>query len=111
MQFFFTQHFKRQLRRLGKKHPSVKADLVLKIGELQLENEVHIGRSIFKVRIKSADMNKGKSGGFRAYLYLYRRKSLICPLCIYAKADRGSITENELNFHFRAVIVELQNIL
>ena len=67
--------------------------------KLNPENEVSIGKSIYKVRIGSSDMKKGKSGGFRAYVYLYRRKELLVPLCIYAKTEQVLISENELQYH------------
>lgn len=61
------------------------------------------------MRIKSSDMNKGKSGGFRAYIYLYFKKDLLVPLCMYVKADQESITENELKYHFDKTLEELLN--
>lgn len=104
---FFSNHFKHQLKKLQKKYPKIKYDLLDKLKLLNLEKEVSIGRSIYKIRIKSTDQNKGQSGGFRSYIYLYRKQDLLVPLCIYAKNDKESITENELQHHFDQSIQEL----
>lgn len=107
MPVFFSEHFKNQLRKLKRKFPHAKQDLLARLNSLKIENEISIGRSIYKIRIGSCDMKKGKSGGFRAYIYLYFKKNLLVPLCIYAKSDKESLTEGELQYHFGKIIEEL----
>ncbi|MFA6305456.1 MAG: type II toxin-antitoxin system RelE/ParE family toxin [Candidatus Gracilibacteria bacterium] len=107
MKIFFAEHFKNQLRKLKKKYPKVKDDILQKLENLNLKNEVYIGHSIYKLRIKSSDQNKGKSGGFRSYIFLYLKKDLLVPLCIYAKSENESISENELKYHFDNISAEL----
>jgi mRNA-degrading endonuclease RelE of RelBE toxin-antitoxin system len=107
MQILFSEHFKRQLKKLKKKYPNVKEDLLYTLDLFDPVNDVSIGRSIFKIRIPSSDMKKGKSGGFRSYLYLYMKKDLLLPLCIYPKSKTDSITENELKYHFDQSIQSL----
>lgn len=109
MQILFSEHFKKQLKKLKKKYPHVKDDLLNYLKKFDHNNEISIGRSIYKVRIASQDMNKGKSGGFRSYLYVYLKKDLLLPLCIYPKSETGSITENELKYHFDQTIQEILN--
>lgn len=111
MQIFFTEHFKNQLKKLKKKYPHAKEDLLQELDTLDLKNEISIGRSIYKIRIKSTDMQKGKSGGFRSYIYFYVKKDLLVPLCIYTKSERESISENELQYHFDQTIEEIVNLL
>ncbi len=110
MKIFFTEYFKKQLKKLKKKFPNVKNDLLEKLEIFDLNNEVHIGKGIYKIRIKSSDYSKGKSSGFRSYIYLYKRKNLIVPLCIYHKSQKETITESELKFYFDKVIEELLKI-
>ena len=110
MNIFFTKHFKSQLKKLKKKYPHVKEDILAKFKDLDLKKEIHIGRDIFKVRIKSSDLKKGKSGGYRSYIYLYRKKDLLVPLCIYVKGQKESISENELEHCFGKAIVGLLEI-
>jgi len=110
MKIFFSKYFKNQLKKLKKKFPNIKEDLLKNLKEINLSKEIHIGRSIYKVRIKSSDQNKGKSGGFRSYVYLYQNKNLLVPLCIYHKSQRVSITENELKYYFDKTIEPIREI-
>lgn len=111
MSIFFSEHFKKQLKRLKKKYPQVKRDLLKIIEKFNPKNEISIGRSIYKIRIPSMDMHKGKSGGFRAYLYFYVRKDLLLPLCIYAKSEMETLTENQLQHHFDQTIQEVATMI
>lgn len=107
MPIFFSQYFKKQLKRLKKKYPHVKEDFLKIIDSFDPKNEISIGLSIYKIRIPSRDMQKGKFGGFRAYVYIYVRKNLLVPLYIYPKSETESITENELKHHFDQTIKEI----
>lgn len=107
MQLFFSQHFKNQLKRLKQKYPNISQDLLDTIEDFDYKNETSIGRSIYKIRIPCSDMKRGKAGGFRAYMYLYLRRGLLCPLCIYPKSETESITENELEHHFHRTMQEI----
>ena len=107
MPIFFSQYFKKQLKRLKKKYPHVKEDFLKIIDSFDPKHEISIGLSIYKIRILSRDMQKGKSGGFRSYVYIYVRKNLLVPLCIYPKSATESITENELKHHFDQTIKEV----
>jgi mRNA-degrading endonuclease RelE of RelBE toxin-antitoxin system len=107
MNVLFSEHFKRQLKKLKKKYPHVKDDLLNMIDSFNPKNEISIGQSIYKIRIPSSDMQKGKSGGFRSYLYMYIKKNLLLPLCIYPKSETESITESELKYHFDQAMGEI----
>lgn len=107
MKIFFSNHFKRQLKKLIKKFPHAKEDLLEKLAYFDLKNEISIGHSIYKFRVKSRDIAKGKSSGFRVYIFVYVKKDSLVPLCMYAKSDQGMMTENELQYHFDKTIEEL----
>lgn len=107
MQILITEYFSRQARRLKTKFPHLKEDLIKNLKSFVPENEIHIGKSIFKIRIKSQDLNKGKSGGLRSYIYLYRQKNIIIPTCIYFKSEQESMTEKALDFHFKKTLEEI----
>lgn len=111
MKPFFTEYFKKQLRSLKKKYPRVKEDFLRVIDKINLKEEISIGRSIYKIRIGSSDMKKGKSGGFRSYIYLYIKKDLLVPLCIYAKSEKEIVSEGELQYHFDKTIEELVRVI
>ena len=100
MKYLLTEHFKKQIRQLEKRFHNVKNDLQKSLAGLNVEDEVSIGKSIYKVRIKSSDLKTGKSGGFRSYIYLFRKNELLVPLCIYFKGDKENISSEELQYHF-----------
>lgn len=106
MRIYFTKYFRTQLKKLKKKFPNIKGDLLKKLENFDLKKEIYIGRSIYKVRIKSSDQAKGKSGGFRSYIYLFQKKDLLVPLCIYHKSGKETISENELKYYFDRAIEE-----
>jgi hypothetical protein len=100
MKIFFTKFFKAQLKKLKKKFPSVKEDLLSEIENFDLNKQIYIGKSVYKMRIASSDQKRGKSGGFRAYLYFYQVNKLLVPLCIYHKSQKENITSQELKYYF-----------
>ncbi len=111
MNILFSEHFKKQLKKLNKKYPNIKNDLLDTLDMFNLKHEISIGRSIYKIRVASRDMQRGKSGGFRSYLYLYLKKDLLLPLCIYPKSENENITETELKYHFDESIKEIVKLV
>jgi mRNA-degrading endonuclease RelE of RelBE toxin-antitoxin system len=51
--------------------------------------------TVYKVRLQSADMSRGKSGGYRVIYYL-KTADLIVLLAIYAKPRRADISPGEI---------------
>lgn len=107
MKILITQYFLNQSKRLVKKFPHLKEDLIAKLNSFLPENEIHIGKSVYKIRIKSQDLDKGKSGGLRSYIYLYRKKELLVPICIYFKSEHEAIGSKELEFHLQRIVEEI----
>lgn len=101
MKIYFTEYFKKQLKKLKKKFANIKGDLLGALEVLDLEKEIYIGRGIYKIRIRSSDVS--------SYVYLYRKKDLLVPLCIYHKSQKESISDNELKYYFDMAIGELMN--
>ena len=110
---FFARHFKHQLKKLEKKFPHVRDDLlnILEASGNPLKNAVSLGKSIYKLRVGSTDMRKGKSGGFRVYIYFYIQKTLMVPLCMYTKSSTENMSDGELKYHFDQVNQELLQTL
>lgn len=107
MNIYFAEHFKAQLKRLMKKFPHVKEELLRVLEQIDLSREISIGQNVYKIRIGSTDMKKGKSGGFRSYVYFYRKKNLLAPLCIFAKSTQESISDQQLQYHVDKILEEL----
>jgi len=65
----FGPSFKRGIRKLKKRFPSVKKDIALAV-DILLENpELGVlipgGSDVRKLRVRNSDMKRGKSGGYR----------------------------------------------
>jgi hypothetical protein len=77
-------------------------------GDMPKSRQLSKVKKLRKVLILGSGALKiGKAGGFRSYIYLYQRKSLLVPLCVYAKSQTESITENELKHHLDETILEI----
>jgi hypothetical protein len=111
MKSLITPHFFNQAKRLKKRFPNLGDDLEKSLESFKPQNETHIGKSIYKVRINPTSTNKGKSGGLRMYVYLYQIKRLLVPVCIYSKSDRDSISLNELNYHSQITLKQIAESL
>ncbi len=96
MDFLLSKTFSSQLSKLEKKFRSIKKDVFIALTNFNLEHAIHITKGIFKIRINSSDINKGKSGTFRVYIYIKTSKGVIMPLCIYLKSECESISMNEV---------------
>ncbi len=100
IQILFSDEFKARLRALAKRYRSIRKDLQLLIDELQSGNFVGdripgTGYTVFKVRLKNSDIQKGKSAGYRV-IYQLRGNTCIFLILIYSKSDH--VTQNHYNF-------------
>ena len=96
----FTDVFKRQVRDLAKRYRKIKLDLQpifeqLKSGELIGDQVQQTGYTVFKVRVKNSDIQKGKSGGYRMIYCVKTSTSILC-LLIYSKSEEDNITSTEI---------------
>ena len=93
-----THTFVRELKRLAKKHRSIKTD-VYKLGE-QLEENPTMGDEViehcYKIRMAITSKNKGKSGGGRVITYVYVAQETVFLLSIYDKGEQKDISNQEL---------------
>lgn len=105
----FAEHFKKQCKSLTKKHPRVIGDIRTALEVFQKETAQYLGAKLYKIRISSSDIRKGKRGGFRVILLVIEIANILVPITIYAKNDRETISEKELEYHLGAIVLELKN--
>jgi mRNA-degrading endonuclease RelE of RelBE toxin-antitoxin system len=90
-----SPNFIRDLRDLSKSYRHIKSDLQPLIDQL-LQGETPGDRIkgvksiVYKVRLKNSDVQKGKSGGYRALYYLKSQDKIVL-VTIYSKSDRTDI--------------------
>jgi len=89
--------FEKDVKKLKKKFPKIKNDLVDFINELSSNPElgINLGESIFKVRIPNSSIPTGKSGGFRIITY-YKTNDTLYLVTIYSKTEQDSILTDKL---------------
>jgi len=93
MNFEVATEFEKSLKRLSKKYPSLKADYLAFLKELEINP--FMGDEIFpncrKARIAIKSKGKGKSGGGRIIFYFELTEETIILLFIYDKSEMENV--------------------
>lgn len=100
-------HFKRTLKPLSKKFRDLENSI---IAELENFNPIYgtlIDYNIYKIRLTTKSLQRGKSGGFRIYTYVFEVKNVIVPITIYFKSEKENLTIQELKEHAKIINQEL----
>ena len=90
--------FDRQMKRLSKKYPSLKAKYSTLIEELEENPEkgIPMSNNCFKIRLAIASKGRGKSGGARVITHCYIENKTVFLLAIYDKSEQDDISDKEL---------------
>lgn len=93
-----TPHFKREIKKLAKKYPSLKENFARLVENLQQEPQqgIPLGNNCYKIRLAITSKGKGKSGGARVITYLKLADNTIYLLSIYDKSGQESISDSDL---------------
>jgi len=91
--------FERQAKRLIRKYPSLKEEILSLIKKLREEPEqgIALGNQCFKIRIAIASKGKGRSGGGRVITNIIITEKTVYLLSIYDKSEKENLTDRELN--------------
>jgi mRNA-degrading endonuclease RelE of RelBE toxin-antitoxin system len=105
-----TDKFRSEVKKLSKKHASLKEDLIKLQSELLMNPKmgVLIKENTYKIRLAIKSKNRGKSGGARVITYYFEEAEIqdtseLFLLTIYDKAEHSSIDDSILNFLIREV--------
>lgn len=104
---FIAPHFKRQLKPYTKKHRSISKDIAELLENFDKRQCVDLGRGLYKARLKSRDIPRGKSKSFRIIIFFIEAEDILAPIVIYCKSDQKNISKKELNDHLQTVIFEI----
>jgi mRNA-degrading endonuclease RelE of RelBE toxin-antitoxin system len=93
-----TLRFEKELKRLVKKYPSLKAEFRLLVHQINQfpEKGSYLGNHCYKIRLAIASKGKGKSGGSRVITYVYNFKETVYLLTIYDKNEKSDLKATEL---------------
>lgn len=91
--------FQKDTKRLFKKYPSIKTDLLILIESLETNpiQGVSLGNDLYKIRLSITSSGKGKSGGARVITLVKVVREEVFLIALYSKSERDSISKEELN--------------
>jgi len=89
--------FEKDVKKLKKKFPNIKNDLIAFVNELSTNPTlgINLGENIFKVKIPNSSIPTGKSGGFRIITY-YQKDDVLYLVTMYSKTEKDTILTNRL---------------
>ncbi|MGB6036011.1 MAG: type II toxin-antitoxin system RelE/ParE family toxin [Cryomorphaceae bacterium] len=92
-------NFKRELKKLAKKYPSLKEDFAKFLKSLQSvpDQGVSLGNNCYKIRMAIKSKGKGKSGGSRVITYAQVSDNTVFLLSIYDKSEKENISDAHLS--------------
>ena len=94
----YTPDFNHSLKRIAKKHKSIREDILELIDQLEREPRtgIQVRTNLYKIRLNISSSNKGKSGGARVVTYVYNVKETVFLAEIYLKSDIETIDEQAI---------------
>ena len=98
-------NFKRKLKKLAKKYPSLKKEYtdLIEVLEKEPQQGTSLGHNCYKIRLAIASKGKGKSGGARVITNLLIDGKKVYLLSIYDKSEKDTISDNELAILLRFI--------
>lgn len=105
-----VEYFRRRLKKLIKKYKMEGDDFKSLIETLEnnpLEGNAipRFGNKIYKIRMGSSNMKRGKRGGFRIIYYISDR--VVYLLTIYVKAKKEEVSVKEIKDALRELDINL----
>jgi mRNA-degrading endonuclease RelE of RelBE toxin-antitoxin system len=97
--------FKKAAKRLIKKYPSLKAELLALHEVLSTTPAIgtSLGNNAYKIRVSIKSKGKGKSGGARMITYVVTENKEVYLLTIYDKAELDNIDDKTLKSIIKSV--------
>ncbi|HEY3874464.1 MAG TPA: hypothetical protein VGM92_03230 [Candidatus Kapabacteria bacterium] len=93
-----SERFKREVRRLARKYPSLSQDLA-ELNTILLNDPRHgrsLGFGLYKIRLAIRSKNKGKSSGGRVITYFLDNDDTVYLVTIYDKSEIKTIKTERL---------------
>ena len=105
----YTPELKRNLRALAKKYRHIRSDVQpvidqLRAGEVIGDQVPRTRYTIFKVRVRNSDIQKGKRSGYRLIYHLKTPTNVIL-VTIYSKLDQVDVSAEQI----RRILIEFDN--
>lgn len=107
-QAILLPYFVKQIKHLLKKYPDLKETLATTLKIFDKRQSDNLGHNIYKVRLTSGSINKGKSKSLRLIVLLLEVEDFIIPITIYFKGTQTTITTKEINSKLCMILYELR---
>jgi mRNA-degrading endonuclease RelE of RelBE toxin-antitoxin system len=112
-EIYLTQSFQRCIKHLKKKFPRIKDDFSTLFQSLQEDPQIGDpipgwNRKVWKIRISSRDLKRGKSGAFRLIYAWTSGERILYPLFVYFKGEKEDITKAEIEALLKRLFLELE---
>ncbi len=107
MNILITHYFKKQIKSHLKKHKNLLNDTINLLTKFDKNTAVHIGHHVYKIRLKSSNLKRGKRNSFRLIILLIEVDNLITPITLYFKGDKENISKKEITLHEKIIIHEI----
>ncbi len=102
-----TKVFKRNIKSLLKKYANLLDDIVFALENFDRNTSIYLGKGLYKIRLKSDDLNKGKSGSFRMVIYLEENLGIIIPIFVFYKGNIENIGLDKIKQYLLKIIEEI----
>lgn len=101
--------FFKQLKLYSKKYRHLKDAIIETLGHFRKDQYIHLGNNVYKIRLKTKDLPKGKSKSFRLIVLVVEVERYLVPISLYFKGDRENITKKEINDYLALALFELRS--
>jgi mRNA-degrading endonuclease RelE of RelBE toxin-antitoxin system len=93
-----TPNFQKEFKRLNKKYPSLKTDLIELTNSLLIQpvQGDEVFKNCYKIRFAIKSKGKGKSGGGRLINYVKLTSEKIYFLSVYDKSDKETVSDQDI---------------
>ena len=100
-----TQNFKKEIKKLAKKYPSMKNDFSILLEQLESDPKkgIDLGNNCYKIRMAISSKRKGKSGGARVITCFKIQKDSLYLLSIFDKSDKENISDKDLKIFLNQI--------
>ena len=105
---YLARHFVRLLKPYIKKFRHLEDDLLNVLGNFNASHAQYLGQQLYKIRIKSRDVPKGKNKSFRVIIYVLKTNKLLTPIVIYFKSDQEDISKKDIKYHLEMIVAEVE---
>lgn len=98
---YLTPTSQKSIKKLARKYPSIKNDLLHTIQALEVDPTTGASipgwnNKVWKIRTASTDAKKGKSGGFRTIYFWQEGCKKVYLLFTYAKSAKVDVNSKEI---------------